>query len=470
MLRIPLILLFFTAWIDLLGQVAQLRPDSHPPIESRFTLSNSWKAGTARVVITPEEGLWMAGYASRTNPGAEKLHDLWAKALYLEDAEGNQGVLITADLVGVPKKISDNIRRQLNEQLDLNPSQIIINTSHTHSGPVLQNALFDIYPLDSAQMLRIKEYSQTLEKTIVELVEKAKRALQPAELYSKNGVARFQVNRRNNKEAEVDLQSELNGPNDFAVPVIKIIDLQGKLISIVFGYACHPTVLDINKWSGDYPGFAQIELEKSYPGVTALFFQGAGADQNPMPRRSIALARQFGKTLAASVERVLDEEMQLLEPKMTTGYSEVDLRIKPYSKSKLKKYVKNLSAYELRWAMRMMSKVNLGDELMTSYPYPMQLWQLGHQAIWCLAGETVVGYALGLKKMFGNDIFVMGYCNDVMSYIPTKKILKEGGYEGLIAQRVYGLPGPWDPSIESVIFKEAENLAKKQGLRVVSEK
>ncbi len=436
---------------------------------SLLSASNSWKAGTARVIITPQDSLWMAGYAHRTHAGNGKLHDLWAKALFLEDAEGQQGVLITVDLVGIPKQISDNIRERLHERLKLTTAQIIINTSHTHSGPVLQNALFDIYPLDSTQLIRIKQYSLEFEKLIVDLVEKAKLALEPAELYSKNGVTRFQVNRRNNKEAEIDLLSELNGPNDFAVPVIKIVNPQGELISIVFGYACHPTVLDINKWSGDYPGFAQIELEQKYPGVTALFFQGAGADQNPMPRRSIALAKQFGKTLAVAVERVLEEEMQALDSKMTTAYSEVDLTIKPYSKRKLQKYVKNLSAYQLRWAMRMMSKVNQGDDLITTYPYPIQLWKLGDQAIWCLAGETVVGYAIGLKKMFGPDTFVMGYCNDIMSYIPTKKIIKEGGYEGLIAQRVYGLPGPWDLSIESVIFEEAKNLANTHGLKLLQE-
>src|SRR5690606_39897908 len=67
-------------------------------------------------------------------------------------------------------------------------------------------------------------------------------------------------------------------------------------------------------WSGDYVGFAQIALEKAYPGTTALFFQGAGGDQNPLPRRTVALAEQYGNTLAAAVERVVKEEMRPLSP------------------------------------------------------------------------------------------------------------------------------------------------------------
>ena len=69
------------------------------------------------------------------------------------------------------------------------------------------------------------------------------------------------------------------------------------------------------KWSGDYAGFAQIELEKLYPGSVALFYQGAGADQNPLPRRTPELAIQYGKELAVAVERVISENLNYLKIK-----------------------------------------------------------------------------------------------------------------------------------------------------------
>ena len=111
-----------------------------------------WKAGVARVIITPKQSMWMAGYASRTGPSEGKLHELWAKALALEDASGEKAVLVTADLVGLPKNISDNILNRAKEKFKLSRAQIILNSSHTHSGPVLQDALFDIYPLDANQL------------------------------------------------------------------------------------------------------------------------------------------------------------------------------------------------------------------------------------------------------------------------------------------------------------------------------
>jgi hypothetical protein len=148
----------------------------------------------------------------------------------------------------------------------------------------------------------------------------------PSHIYAGNGIARFQVNRRNNQEALSNQITDLNGPNDYAVPVMKIVAGTGELLAVTFGYACHPTVLSFYQYSGDYPGFAQIEIEKLYPGTTAMFFQGAGADQNPLPRRTVPLAHQYGRTLAAAVDRVLNEEMRKLEPALVTAYSEIDLQ------------------------------------------------------------------------------------------------------------------------------------------------
>src|SRR4051794_29217965 len=99
-------------------------------------------------MITPKEAIWMAGYANRDHPSEGSLADLWAKALAMEDERGQRAVVISADLVGIPKELSDGVRDQLSIKFHLSRSQIIINTSHTHSGPVLKNALVDIYPLD----------------------------------------------------------------------------------------------------------------------------------------------------------------------------------------------------------------------------------------------------------------------------------------------------------------------------------
>lgn len=425
--------------------------------------SRGWKAGVSSMVITPKESMWLAGYANRDHPSEGVLGDLWAKALALQDEKGRMAVIVTADLVGIPREFSDSLRDQLQAKFHLTRAQILINTSHTHTGPVLKNALVDIYPLNEVQQQKIEAYTWQLKDQLIKLVGNAITTMQPVQLYVGNGVSRFQVNRRNNVEAALASQIQLQGPNDYAVPTIKVTNANGKIIAIAFGYACHNTVLNGYKFSGDYAGFAQSELEKLHPGATALFLQGCGANQNPLPRRTVALAQQYGEELASAVQRVLNEDMKELVPHLSTAYAEIDLPLNlPPTKEDLSKMMIDLpETYQKRWAARLLKDLQRGDTLMTKYSYPVQVWKLGDQPIISLGGEVVVEYAIELKRIFGQDIFVFGYSNDVMAYIPNLAILREGGYEGAASQMVYGLPNTWKPNVESLIIQKTLQLAQQ---------
>lgn len=427
--------------------------------------SSTWKAGVARMVITPEQPMWAAGYAARDHQTDSILHDLWVKALAIEDAEGSKALLISADVLGFPKELSDQIRDRLENEYKLSRARIILSGTHTHSGPVLEDALYDIYPLDEQDIPIIEQYSGKLENQIVALAGEALSSMEPVQIYAQNGVTRFQVNRRNNDASTLHAQSELKGPSDHAVPVIKVVDQQGDLMAVTFGYACHPTVLDQYEWSGDYPGFSMIELEELYPGTTAMFLMGTGADQNPLPRRSIGLAKQYGKELAAAVERVLEEDMRELSPKLAVSYSEIELPLNPPpSIDELHEYAERPEAYVRKWAEKMIAKTEKEESFIDSYPYPLQVWHLGDQMLVNMGGEVVVEYTIKLKEIFGQDIFVFAYSNDEVAYIPSVTILKEGGYEGLISQMVYGLPATWKADIESMIIEEIVRLAGQAGV------
>ena len=434
--------------------------------------ASGWKAGVSKVVITPEQSMWMSGYAARNKPSEGTIHDLWAKALAFEDANGQISVLVTADIVGFRKAMSDRIRDRLSSKYGLSRSQVILNSSHTHTGPLMLSEPIDKLPgdrhvvggsyvLTAQQAQVVKEYSEKFEKQIVELVGDALSSMQPVDIFVENGVTRFQVNRRNNDESTLSSQSVLNGPNDYAVPVIKVVDKSGEMMAVAFGYACHNTVLGVYEWSGDYAGFAQIELEKKYPGVTALFFQGAGADQNPLPRRTVALAQQYGQELAAAVERVLSEDMRQLAPELKTAYSEVNLKFQnpPPTKEELAEILEASSGYPQylkNKAEVLLKKMDQGEPVMSSYPYPVQVWKLGDQLLVSLGGELVIDYAIELKRIFGQDSFILGYSNDVMSYIPSTRVLVEGGYEG---SRSALFTTPWHSSIQTMIIHEVVQLA-----------
>lgn len=267
--------------------------------------ADTWKAGTARVDITPQEPIWMAGYGNRTKPSEGMIHPLWAKALALEDARGHRAVIIGTDTLGMTRSIYETIQKRLKSSHDLAAEQIMINASHTHTGPVLRGGLYDIYPLTEAHLEVIEAYSARLEDQICAIVAEAFENLEPVELRHGIGISRFGVNRRENRPeslvAERRLASTLVGPVDHDVPVLAAY-VGTELRAVVFGYACHSTVLPFYKFTGDYSGWAQIDLENAHPGATAIFSAGCGGDINPLPRREIRYAEQYGHMLASAVE------------------------------------------------------------------------------------------------------------------------------------------------------------------------
>jgi len=435
-----------------------------------------WKAGTSRANITPAAPLWMAGYASRTNPADGKVMDLWIKALALEDAGGHRAVILAGDLLGFPQSIYEHTCAALKEKFALEPDQILLAASHTHCGPVLRGALLDIYPLDQNQIGLIESYSADLEARIIQTVGQALSNLAPARVAAGQGACGFAVNRRNNPEADVPrriAQAALKGPVDHSVPVLAVYQPDGNLRAVLFGYACHNTTMDFYKWCGDYAGFAQLALERSHPAATAMFFMGCGADQNPIPRRRLEFAERFGGMLAAAVEEVLLLPPHVLAPELKTAMSMVTLHLgPPPTEAELAKLTSDKLPMVRRWAVRVLADVEAGRPLLRSYPLPVQAWQLGgEQLLITLGGEPVVDWALKFKQEFGPHTWVAGYCNDVMNYIPTLRILKEdvpregqglGGYEGAVATIVYGLPAfRWANDVEDLVNEGAKGVVAK---------
>lgn len=428
-----------------------------------------WRAGAAKVCITPEKFMWMSGYAARTKPAEGKHTDLWAKALVIEDSAKTRVVLVTLDLVGIGRELSVDICQKLQRRHKLPREAIILNVSHTHSGPVVGNNLLTMYTLDEEQQQLVRDYARTLKSKILEVVEAAHRDLAPARLTWGVGRCSVAVNRRTNKEADVPKLREagqLKGPVDHDVPVLGIWPRQEKANprAIVFGYACHATVLSGYVWSGDYPGWAQVELEKRFPGAVALFWAGCGGDQNPLPRRTIPLAEQYGREVAAGVAQVLQGKMQPAIGQLAAAYREIDLPLaKLPSRDELAEQARDKNRYIAARARMLLEQMQAGTPLRATYPYPVQAWQLGNgPTLVALGGEVVVDYALRLKKELGpQPAWIMGYANDVMAYIPSLRVLREGGYEGGGSMVYYGMPGLWGEQVEEQIVAAVRQQAER---------
>jgi hypothetical protein len=194
----------------------------------------------------------------------------------------------------------------------------------------------------------------------------------------------------------------------------------------------------------------------------ALFWAGCGADQNPIPRRQPELAEKYGKQLAAAVEEVLGKPMTPITGRLTSVYAEIPLAFaKLPTRDDLMAQTKDTNQYVAMRAKMLLEEIDAGRPLKQTYPYPVQLWRLSDEIEWFfLGGEVVVDFAIRTKsERRGTKTWMAGYCNDVMAYIPSRRVLTEGGYEGGGAMVYYGQPTVWSEMVEQQIMEEIQRQA-----------
>jgi hypothetical protein len=425
------------------------------------------KVGIGRKVITPQTPIWLTGYASRNKPATEILQDLWAKALVFEETPGSRVVIVTTDLLGLSHEISEAVAKRISNKYGIKRSQLLLNSSHTHSGPVVWPCLSVIFDFNTADQQAASQYSQKLIDDIVAVIDMAINNLAPMKVSSGHGSVDFAINRREPTDTGVIIGVNRNGPVDHDVPVIKIATPDGTLKAVLFGYACHNTTSATYLINGDYAGFAQSELEKAHPGITAMFLTGCGGDQNPQPRGTVELAEQHGKSLANEVQKVLEGELHPVRPPIRTGYTIADLEFSSFDIELYEKEILSSDKYIQRRAKLMLEAYNKGWNI-SRFPYPVQAVRFNKDlTILALSGEVVVDYSLKAKKEFANEnLFVAGYCNEVQCYIPSRRVLAEGGYEANSSMIYYGLPGPFANTVEDKIFSAIHKVMKDTGARL----
>ncbi len=185
-----------------------------------------------------------------------------------------------------------------------------------------------------------------------------------------------------------------------------------------------------------------------------------GGDQNPLPRRTVALCEKYGHMLATAVEDVLKQPLQPVSSGVRTAFELIDLAyLKVVTRDELQGLVADTNAIKARWAARLFRKLDAGDKFEAAYPYPVHAWRLGNEVLMIgMGAETVVDYALRFKKEFGPGTWVCGYADDMISYIPSRRVWEEGGsnlYE-------YGRPAfRWAGDIEDRIAASVHKLVKQ---------
>ena len=427
-----------------------------------------WQAGFAAVKITPETPVPMAGYAARTHPSEGVVRDLYAKALVLVDANGERAVWITTDLIGLRGAVTEAICERIMQRSGLKRYQLLINSSHTHTGPAIADSDVAAYNISAEDVARMRTYRGLLQDRIALAVDQALSHLQPVELWFGSGVVPFAMNRREfTRDRGVILGVNARGPSDRTMPLLKVADPDGKVRAVIFGAATHNTTLTQDEYriSGDYAGFAQEYVEKQLPGVQAMFVQGFAGDSNPYPRGTLDLARQHGETLGREVLRVLDTNLALVRGPLRLQFDLVDIPLAPAPAPAelLKMTGKGSPSWQSWMASAMLESLEKGQKLPTSYRAPIAVWQFGSDlTLVALSGEVVVDYARLIEDAIGpTQLWLSAYNNDVFGYLPSARVLEEGGYE--TRGVVHGGPGFFSPASQEAVVAKVTELARKSG-------
>lgn len=427
-----------------------------------FAAGSEVQVGTAKVDITPTHPTLLAGYGGRSGEHEGIDTRLWARALVI--GHENPVVLIAVDNCGVPAQVSQVIQKELAAKHHLAPKQVVIASTHTHNAPTLVGYAPIVWGSRATpeQSARTDRYTQWLIQKVILVADRALGTRRPATLSWGQGRLMFGGNRRVLVDAAWrGFGHQADGPVDHSLPVMVARDLTGKPIVIWTNYACHcTTVGSRNRVGGDWAGYANAALEARYPSALALTTIGCGADVGPQPSGDLALAKQHGEALAAEVDRLLSGTLEGLPGPPTAARRDFDLPLaNPPVPAFFEREAEGTGyhADRARWVQQDAAQ---RGKIQTDVPYTVTCWRFGAElAIVFLAGEVVVDYSVRLKtELDWQRLWLNGWCNDVPSYIPSRRVLAEGGYEADFSQVYYALPGPYAPELEDRIVQQVTSL------------
>lgn len=437
-----------------------------------------WLAGLAKVDITPKEPVRLSGYGNRNLPSAGVDSPLSVRCLAFRKVSDavppgravgeSVQVLLSVDTIGLSGALTREMSQRLLENYGVRRERLVLASTHTHCGPDLVSGLANIFstPLSDSEREAGIRYRERVVEAVVEAVGLALADLRPARLAHGSGEVKFAANRRVLKEGRWSgFGVQPDGVVDHSLPILRVTDPEGKLRGVVYNYACHCTTLggDHNRINGDWSGFASETLEAKYPGFVALSTIGCGADANPEPRGTFENAVTHGKVMAAEVERVLSQPLRDLVADVDSKVDHAALSFELPTIEEVREKIEGGKTPQVRrHAANLDSIYREEGRLPATYPVPIQAWRFGDQLTMIfLGGEVVVDYARRLKRELADDsLWVTAYAGDVLGYIASERMRKEGGYEFDASTVYYNLPGPWAAGTEDNLISQVLSLLR----------
>lgn len=449
-------------------------------------MSANLLAGVATRDITPPLGEWMGGYFHREQGCTGVREPLSLTALCMEDAKEHLVVLVGADLLGFPQVVTRQIRDELTREWPGRAFTLLLNASHTHCGPATcPSTLSPPIPRRPPEI-----YLRFLQESTRSAILDAWRARRPMALAWRTAEARLSMNRRLVRNGVCEFAPNPEGAIDPRVTVWSLHEKKDARASVVwFTYSCHPTTHDGYLISPDWPGHARKHLQRSLgEGVVALFTQGTCGEIRPpwtpgqpgTPAQAEAMGTQLAAVVAASLERgtfLSEVSFRAAEGAIALPFAgwpaEEDLRRYEAEEVDLAwcrarwpagAFLAERKFAPIRrlWTARMRQRRASGDG-----ERPLELGVTlveiapGRRLL-AMEGEVCFDLAEKIRQGLGApELQILGYTNDVSAYIPSERILREGGYEGQDSQIFFGQPARFAAGIEERVIAGVRELDRK---------
>ena len=440
---------------------------------------SSTRAGWAEIETTPPLGLPMGGRGPRFTPGREVLDPLIAQAIVLEDTSGNRTLWISVDLVGLSPVIAEPLRYDLSALTGIPLEAVILNYSHTHSGPM---GGFEGYATPVPKPRELHAYDESLCRNIIQVALAAVENLQPVSVTEYRGASAVGINRRRKgPSGEAGMGPNPDGAHNPDLWLIDVAAMDGGDRCVVFSYGCHPVIVYGYAWDGisaDFPGVCRAALRSELgTGVQAQFIQGLAGNVRPRILADLNQGR-FRKSLPADVVSAGTELAGDVIRTLRGNGASLDLDLAaaqgrflaPRDQSRIPpadhwrtlsgsddELSRNLGGY---WVERLDS----GIPPVKAVPWPVGLIRLaeGRRIAW-IAGEVLAEW-LGLVRdwLDDPDLIAWGYCQEGRGYLPTDELLPEGGYEVDRANTYTTTgPGPFAEGLNASARKTFLSLARQ---------
>ena len=417
--------------------------------------------GVSKVDVTPTHPVLLAGYGGRTTEHEGVDTPLWTRAMVI--GQTKPAVIVVLDNCGVTQAIKDRLAKRLAKR-DVAADRLVVATTHTHNAPTLVGYAPIVWKgrTNPDQDKRVEAYTQFAIDQMERAVAEALTRREPMTLEWTQGRATFGGNRRViNGGIWAGFGHQRNAPVDQSLPVLAARDADGAVRAVWANYACHcTTVGGRNRISGDWAGFANTWIEKEFGDAVSLMTIGCGADVGPQPSGNLAIAEDHGRAIATETKRLLLEKTTPLKgaPAVTARQIRLPLA-KPKPREHWEEQLKS-GGFHHQLAKAMLAKLDATREISAEVNYPVSVWKFSNDlAMVFLAGEVVVDYSVRLKRELDwSRLWLNAWANDMPGYIPSRRILREGGYEADFSQVYYEHPGRYDPAVEDQLVNTIREM------------